>query len=537
MTSDHIQSSDRLGGDEPISVSALFHVFKRYLGVILLGLAAIAVSYLIIAAAILLLAPRQRTTTLPFRLEFKGADRGEYPNGFKFSVADITATPVLLDVFSGNELSRFTTFDQFSRSLYVLEANRDLDRLSNEYQTKLADPKLTPIDRERIERDFESKRAAISKSDYALQFTTTPSVAKIPPVLVPKILDDTLRTWARRAAIEKKVLDYRVPALTANILSDIRVENGQYLVPLLLLRRRVDDVIKNVGKMFDIPGAELVRTKKEHKSLEEIRLTLDELIRFRLEPLIARARFGGLLGPSSDALRVLRAQLSYDERALTAARGREAALRNALATYESTQRPQALVTTSAAPLRSADSPNRETVMPQISDTFLERIVDLANRNADREYRQKLTEEIKEASLTAVPLEAAVKYDHELIDSFATPSTTTGASLEIEGLWKSLLADVHQAIEHVNEIYIAASRQLYPETELYRVLGPPVTRTQRSVSPARLALGGALTFLIALPLIMIIVLIHNRIREEDRLAALASQDHSADHRTLGDSSSP
>lgn len=512
MAPDHLQSGEDTNG-EPISLSHLAHVFRRYAGVIVVSLAAVSLAYLIVVASALLMAARQRSTTLQFRLEFKGADRGEYPNGLKFSVADITATPVLLDVFNGNELIRFTTFDQFSRSLYVLESNRDLERLSTEYQAKLADPRLTPVDRERIERDFESKRAAISKSDYALQFTTTPAVEKIPGVLVPKILDDTLRTWARRAAIEKKVLDYRVPALTSNILSDVRVENGQYLVPLLLLRRRVDDVIKNVGKMYDIPGAELVRTKKEQKSLEEIHLTLDELIRFRLEPLIARARIGGLLGSSSDALRVLRAQLSYDERALAAARGRETALRNALSTYESTQRPQTMIATSTPP-SSPDAPSRETLMPQISDTFLERIVDLANRNADRDYRQKLTEEIKEASLSAVPLEAAVKYDRELIESFASPSAATTPGLEIDGPWKALLADVHDAIRQVNEIYLTASRQLYPETELYRVLGPPVTRTQRSISPSKLALGGLITFLIAIPLLIVTVLLHNRVREEE-----------------------
>lgn len=514
MASDHVQRQDDLGDSAPISLSHLAHVFKQYAGVIVLSLASVLVAYLIIAAGMFLLAARQRMTSMPFRLEFKGADRGEYPNGLKFSVADITATPVLLDVFNVNELGRFTTFDQFSRSLYVLEANRDLERLSTEYQSKLADPKLTPVDRERIEREFESKRASISKSDYALQFARTAAVEKVPHNVVPKILDDTLRTWARRAAIEKKVLDYRVPALTPNILSDVRVENNQYLIPLLLLRRRVDDVIKNVGKMFDIPGAELIRTRQDHKSLEEIRLTLDELIRFRLEPLIAKARVGGLLGSSSDALRVLRAQLSYDERALAAARGREAALRSALATYESTQRPQNVISTTTTPPTPADGgSNRETVMPQISDTFLERIVDLANRNADREYRQALTEEIKEASLAAVPLEAAVKYDHELIESFSQPTGTTASAVEIQAPWKALLADVHASIRQVNEIYITASRQLYPETELYRVLGPPVTRTQRALSITRLALGGVLTFLIAFPLIIVAVFIHNRMREE------------------------
>jgi hypothetical protein len=514
MALDDVHIQEDLSSGAPISLSHLMQVFKRYAGVILISLAAVGIAYLIISATILLLAPRQGMTSMPFRLEFVGADSGSYPNGLKFSVADITATPVLLHVFNSNELGRFATFDEFAASLFVLESNSVLDQLSMEYQAKLADPKLSSVDRQRLEQEFKTKSASLSKSDYTVQFTKTEATKDIPIVLIPKILDDTLRTWARRAAIEKKVLDYRVSPLTANILSDVRVENGQYLVPLLLLRRRVDDVMQNVSKMFQMPGSELIRTQKERKSLEEIQLTLDELVRFRLEPMIATARAGGLLGSSSDALRVLRAQLSYDERALAAARGREAALRSALATYESNQAPAPGVPTTT-PTMGPEGSNRETVMPQLSDTFLDRIVELADRSADRNYRQRLTDEIKQASLSVVPLQAAVQYDRELIASFSNPPGGNQAGVDLEGPWKSILADVHEAIQQVNEIHISGSRQLYPESELYRSLGPPVTRTHRVVSTARIALGGVLAFLIAIPLIIGIVLIHNRIREENQ----------------------
>ena len=156
-------------------------------------------------------------------------------------------------------------------------------------------------------------------------------------------------------------------------------------------------------------------------------------------------------------------------------------------------------------------------MPQLSDTFLERIVDLADRNADRAFRQGLTEEIKEASLSTVPLEAAVQYDRELIDAFTATSTASSpGSLEIDAPWNALLSDLRMAIKQLNEIYQSASRQIYPETELFRVLGPPVTGTQRAISLSRVAMGWILTFLIALPLIVVIVLIHNRVREEQEL---------------------
>ena len=511
MPVDHPQTHDELIAGEPISISRLVRTFKRYAAVILLALAAVMIAYTIVAAAALLTSVRQRTTSLSFRLEFKGAESGLYPNGLRFAVTDITAIPVLLEVYNSNELSRFVPFDNFSRSMYVLESNAELESLAIEYQNKLADRQLDSIERERIEREYEAKRASISKSNYALQFSGSD---KIPTGLIPKILQDTLTAWARRAAIEKRVLDYHTAVLTPAVLNDIRVQNEEYLVPLLLLRRRVDDIIQNATAIAQIPGAQLIRTRAERTSLAEIRLSLDELIRFRLEPLIADARAGGLLGSRGDALRILRAQHSYDERALAAARARETALRNTLSTYESTRQAGAALPAPSPSATPGTSPARETVMPQISDTFLDRVVDLASTSADREYRQQLTDEIKNASLAIVPLEAAVRYDQELIDSFENPAGGSGQAAAVPTRFKELIEAVRASIVQLNEIYQMASRQLYPEAEIYRVMGPPFTQTQRTLSPMKLALGGVLTFLIAIPIVLALVLIHNRMREEE-----------------------
>src|SRR4051794_34857392 len=111
---------DRL--EPPVSVSHFFKVLGAYLPIILLSLAAVAVGYLIVALAIYIQTPSQRVTTMTFRLEFEGAERGEYPNGTKFSSAEIISTPVLLKTFNRNGLSQFTTFSKFARSVFVLES-------------------------------------------------------------------------------------------------------------------------------------------------------------------------------------------------------------------------------------------------------------------------------------------------------------------------------------------------------------------------------------------------------------------------------
>ncbi|HWW62355.1 MAG TPA: hypothetical protein VN181_13365, partial [Thermoanaerobaculia bacterium] len=146
--------------DKPFLVSHFFHVLRNYFPVIVLAVAAVAVGYVLLAALIYLLSDGDRVTKLPFRLDFQGSTEGQYPNGLKFSPADIVSPPVLRKVFDENQLSRFVPFEDFSRSFVVLESNRAYELLALEYQARLSDPKLSPVDRERIEKEFESKRAS-----------------------------------------------------------------------------------------------------------------------------------------------------------------------------------------------------------------------------------------------------------------------------------------------------------------------------------------------------------------------------------------
>lgn len=503
----------------PFSFSRLVDGLRSYAGIIAVALAAVAAGYAIIAILVVLTSTSQTLTSLPFRLEFKGAEKGEYPNGLKFSISDITATPILRDVWEANKLGRFVPFERFNRSLFVLESNRELDRLTSEYQGRLADTRLTPVDRERIEREFEGKRASISKSDYALQFMRTEDLRKVPQPVVAAILEDVLSTWAKRAAVEKKALHYNTPVLSAAVLSGIEKESTDPLVRLLLLRRRMDDILRNIDQLGEnLPGADLVRTSGNRLSLSELRIVLDELMRFRLEPLIVSARANGLVADPTRTTRILRAQLAYDERAHSAAQAREAALRNTLHLYESNRQSelQPEAPRAARTIPGDDRQNdREAVMPQLSEGFLDRIVALSDRNADRDYRQRLTDDIRAASLASIPLGSAVEYDRQLIATLEAGGAASdpGAIARFDAEWKSLIADVRESVRGVNEIYVIASRMLYPETELFRVLGPAATSTSRTSSPMRLALGGLLTLLIALPLILLGVFIHHRLSEE------------------------
>jgi hypothetical protein len=503
----------------PMPLRHALKVLHDYAPAMILSLVAIMVGYSIIAVTIYALSPERVFHVQSFRLDFEGANRGEYPNGTKFSAAEITNTPVIQQVYKDNHVSQFASLPAFTESIFVVESNRAYEALMREYQTRLADAKLTPIDRDRIEREFQAKRATLDKADYSVVFVRSRETDRIPLTVVKKSLNDVLATWARQAAVEKHVLQYRVPVLTTAILDRSIFDRADYIVALAILRNKVAAILANIDAIARIPGVELVRTRREQMSLAEVRLELEDIIRYRIEPTIVAARSSGMVKDQAGSLRMLEAQLAYDQRELATAKARENALRDSLTAYltgDAKTEDARAASTTTRPAAAAGS-GSDAVMPQLSEGFLDRLVDMNNRGADREYRQRMVEEIKRASLAGVPLDAAVAYDQQILDDFkksATGASTPESAARLQEQWNQSYDAVVRALGHLKEIYNEASRQLNPVTELYSTSGPVVTRTERAFPPVRIALYGLLLLLISLPLVLGFAILHSRVREED-----------------------
>ena len=73
------------------------------------------------------------------------------------------------------------------------------------------------------------------------------------------------------------------------------------------------------------------------------------------------------------------------------------------------------------------------------------------------------------------------------------------------------AEVRRLIVKVNEIYQLLSRNLNASTQLFTLAGPPTTRIERARTFTRLALYGIVLLLVAFPVIVILCLLHNRVR--------------------------
>lgn len=525
MTDQHHYAASAEPIDPPVSVSRLFHTLRAYLPAILLSVAAVMIAYLLIAIAAYLLAPKQHVTRQSFRLDFEGADEGRYPNGTRFSSAEVVSTPVLLEVYRANELSRFTSFKAFTESVFVLESNAAFETLAAAYQARLADPKLTPVDRERIQREFEDKRASLAKNEYTLHLMRNEGTARIPDVVARKSLSDILTTWARKSVNEQHVLA-RVAVLTPKIIDETPVERTDLLVAIHVLRSKIERVRENIVSIASLPSAQLVRTSEpDGYSLGEIAMRLEDLVRFRLEPLMNEAA-GALQNPAA-ATRFLEAQLAYDKRALAAQQERAAAARDALQVYLAGDTPAF----DAPPSANATAPRESSsgaLAPQLDASFLDRLVALASDSRDREYRQSLVNAYREATLQTIPLEQSVAADEAslaVLRTGARSADPAGVRQQINGI----RAEVRQLVADTNKIHAAVAELVNPSTQLYTSLGTPISRIERSLAARTLAVGAMIVLLASLSIAVIASLLHARMRQEE---AAEQEEAPVAHRVHG-----
>ncbi|MDP9194579.1 MAG: hypothetical protein M3P06_23025 [Acidobacteriota bacterium] len=505
----------------PLAISHIVRTLRTYLPVIALSLAAVMVGYLIVAVAVYVLSPSQAVTSLRFRIDFKGADLGQYPNGTKFSSTEIITTPVLLRAYEANDLGRFTTFADFTKSIFVLESNTAHDTLSLEYQSRMSDPKLMPVDRDRLQREYESKLASLSKDQYSLNYLRPSRMKNVPEAIARKVLHDILREWAEFVSKEQHVLEYRVALLSPSAIAATRVDaQTDPIIATQVLRAHIMRVQANIQSMRRIPAADLIHTRKEGLTLVDVATRLEDIMRFRLGPLVESIAGSNLLNDRAATIRFLETQLDYDRRYYDAQKQKVEAVRQALSLYMNGRGigSQFVNGNPTAPPAESTGPN-ETVMPQLSESFLERVIQMTTNTTEIAYRKSLTEDYRQAALDAIPTQQAVAYDQAVLD--IVRGTSGGATLSRDLVNQQLTAtreEVRQIVMQLHEIHAAVSRNMNPSTELLSLIGVPATRLERSVSIKMLALYGILTCFIAIPIIVVLCLLHNRVREEEAAEA-------------------
>ena len=208
---------------------------------------------------------------------------------------ELVSTTILQEVYDTNALERYLHFSDFKNSFTVLQQNLERDAIEGEYKSRLADMKMTPVERDRLIREFRERLAASRSTEYNLTFIQKYSLSSIPSETLKKILSQVIATWARNADLKKGALSYRVAVFSPKMVSANLSDN--YTIPIValdILRNQVRKVINNISEIQDLPGSSFIRDTKEEDLLLDIRNRLEEIDRFQINPLIGQVRTQGV---------------------------------------------------------------------------------------------------------------------------------------------------------------------------------------------------------------------------------------------------
>ncbi len=492
--------------DEPV-LGPLLLTLWSYKRAMFIAFVAVVAGYLGVMLLLYAIVPNERLASLSFRLTFEGAEQNQFPNGTKFSSAEIVATPVLSEVFRKNELERYVArFSDFKDAMFVLQANPDLELLSYEYQAKLADPKLTPVDRSRIEEEFRKKRESLKSAFFSLNYRKNDRVLKIPESMLNKILQDTLSTWAKQAAERKGATRYNVAVLSKNALTRGFLAGEDYVVAVDILRSTIERVLRSVDEIGKIPGAEAVRLGEEQLALADVRANLEDLVRFKVEPLIAVIRTNGL------SRNAARADVYFSDRLLEVRLAREQ-VRQRIGSLQEALRAYQQVGGSPAAAAGAEG-QTGGVTPQLSESFIDRLVQLSTQAGDVKYRQDLTDRIIQDGVLLADLNRQAEYYDSMRKAFESvhPGTNAAMAAEVSRRTNDLYSDVSQSIDKVQAAYkLIALQNLNPDTVLYSITSPFVIRTTSSLTVRTAFLYLMITLFGAMIVISIACLAHDYFR--------------------------
>ena len=438
--------------------------------------------------------PVERTGTIPLQLLFDGADRGRYPNGTPFSAQEIIEPPVLREVLRRLEMSGRGSFEAFSGGFFVTQSSLDLERVHDTYRALLDDANLSPVDRSRLESEYRSRlTSAAGEPELLLGFRQPPDFSELSPTEVERILNETLITWAEAAEKLKGALRFDINVVGPRLVERQATDNREFLVAVDSLRVPLVRMLTTIEDMERVPGFAGATLEKERLTIDDVRAEVNDLLELRVQPLLRQGVVGGYAHDAEAVLSYFRSRRQQvgESRQLAALRASSA--QEALRDYAT--RPNAVA--AGAPAAQGDG---TTLIPQVNEAFLERLLQLSDGANDVQFRQRLTDQVVRSRLRLARFEREDAYYAQALTLVA--GLRSGALRDVDAGYVRARAELSAALDAatrsaglVNRLYEDVSRRsLGNAGEMYRRIRSFSFETRRAVGARR---GGiaALTVLL------------------------------------------
>ena len=160
------------------------------------------------------------------------------------------------------------------------------------------------------------------------------------------------------------------------------------------------------------------------------------------------------------------------------------------------------------------------LIPQLGESFLDRLVEMSTTNSDVEYRQELTDRVIAESFTMAALEREQGFYEEIgsvlrdLGPSSGDAGRGGSVLSIKSRLEKAFDGVVAVVDQMHAIYEELSaHNLNPATLLYTVTTPFTIRTERALRLRTLGLYGVLVLMLSLFVVPLGCLLHNYVQCE------------------------
>lgn len=521
--------------EDEISLGDLFSTIWRARGRIAVYTLAAGLVILAIIVGVYFFQEKEYVVKQEFRLEFTGADQNKYPNGLQFSTADILSTEVLDKVYRQNDLGKYMKFSDFKAGLAVFQMNDRLRLLEFEYSQRFSEKNLSMENRQRLEQEFLEKKKALMVPVYSLTFIQGGRAGSIPDNVAAKVLQDILREWSVFAERVKGANKFQLELVSPNVLKKEDIEAEDYLVATDILRVMTQRVSKDLEALAGLPGARVVRVGDQGISLSDLRYRLQDLERFKLNPLLGLIRQTAVSKHPEFTLGYLQNQIFDLKLKTEQAAANVAIYENSLNQYIQKSRGSGLSPAQGEGMPGPSSQqgmfsNVPAMIPQFGESFLDSLVQMAQENSDAMFRQTITKNVIDVGLEKVELEFQARFYEDMwtkinlqINGEQAKSDNDAAFLtlaaeRIEKTQQEIFDGLLNSIQDLNLLYDSLSRSsLNPDAVLYSVTSPALFSVEKPVSAKRLVMFAVLGMFLCVGVILLTVLVKGSGRGRERTA--------------------
>ena len=332
-----------------------------------------------------------------FDLNFEGLSKGQFPNGSRFNMSDITSNAVLGRVYKQNNLEEYgIKLDEFRRSVSIMPYAPNAEFIRLKYRDRLGAKGLSAAEIADLENQMSNELNAARSSSIRISFTL-PEKEALPNTVAEKVLLDISKVWAERAINEVGVLKPAVSVYSERIFNKERFENLDYLLGINLVLDSIDLVRGNITQLQQEPNANTLVEDQSGFTLADLDKAIRDIAEYDIRQIVDPIDELGITRNEAVVRLHYSRMLADLKRDKDMWLERASVIRTVLKGYSAESSTQSEIASGA----------QNNLVPQLGDAFLDRLLEVSRQGSDLEFRQKLTLEMLAFENKAIDIEQRI----------------------------------------------------------------------------------------------------------------------------------